>query len=88
MLGVLAAIGAELSTGQSVLTQFNSATAVVLTTWAIFAVASLVPILKGADMTEAFGPFNRTAEMLNGRVAMLGLAALLTIEWIKGSALF
>lgn len=47
MVGVLAAIGAELSTGQSFFTQFESATPVVLATWAIIALASLVPIMKG-----------------------------------------
>lgn len=47
MIGVLAAIGAELSTGKSFFTQFESATPIVLATWAIIALASLVPIMKG-----------------------------------------
>jgi hypothetical protein len=88
MLGVLAAIGAELATGQDFITQFQGATPIVLATWAVIAGASLVPILKGADPTAAFGPLTHTAEMANGRAAMLGLAALIIIELTKGSALF
>eukprot|EP00882_Tetradesmus_deserticola_P008018 GHRQ01008446.1.p2 GENE.GHRQ01008446.1~~GHRQ01008446.1.p2 ORF type:complete len:106 (+),score=39.03 GHRQ01008446.1:453-770(+) len=88
MLGVFAAIGAELATGQDFITQFQGAAPVVLTTWAVIAAASLVPVLKGADPTTAFGPLTHTAEMANGRAAMLGLAALIIIELTKGSALF
>jgi hypothetical protein len=88
MLGVFAAIGAELSTGQDFITQFQGATPIVLSTMALIAGASLVPLLKGADPTAAFGPLTHTAEMANGRAAMLGLAALIIIELTKGSALF
>jgi hypothetical protein len=88
MLGVFAAIGAELATGQDFITQFQGATPIVLATWVLIAGASLVPVLKGADPTAAFGPLTHTAEMANGRAAMLGLAALIIIELTKGSALF
>jgi hypothetical protein len=88
MLGLFAAIGAELATGESALTQFQSATPAVLATWAIFSVASLIPLLKGADPTAAFGPFTRAAELANGRAAMIGVAGLLIVELTKGSALF
>eukprot|EP00775_Hariotina_reticulata_P011458 gene11458-11604_t len=88
MLGVLAAIGAEFATGESFFTQFSEATPVVLATMGIISVASLIPVMKGADPTAAFGPLTHTAEMANGRAAMLGLAALLIIELTKESALF
>jgi hypothetical protein len=88
MIGVLAAIGAELSTGESFFTQFEAATPVVLATWAVIALASLVPVMKGADVTQAFGPLTQKAEMANGRAAMLGIAGLLIVELAKGSALF
>jgi hypothetical protein len=45
-------------------------------------------VMKGADPTAAFGPLTNTAEMANGRAAMLGLAALLIIELTKNGALF
>jgi hypothetical protein len=38
-------------------------------------------------MDKSVGPFNRTAELLNGRAAMLGFVLLLSIEWVKGGAL-
>jgi hypothetical protein len=88
MLGLFAAIGAEVATGESFFTQFSEATPVVLATWAIISVASLVPIMRGADPTAAFGPMTHTAEMANGRAAMMGLAALLIIELTKEGALF
>jgi hypothetical protein len=46
MLGLFAAVGAELSTGQSALTQFENNTPIVLATWALIAVASFIPMLK------------------------------------------
>jgi hypothetical protein len=88
MIGVLAAIGAEVATGESFFTQFSEATPVVLATWALISVASLIPVMKGADPTAAFGPLTHTAEMANGRAAMLGLAGLLIIELTKNGALF
>ena len=32
--------------------------------------AAQIPILKGAKLNKAVGPFNPTAELLNGRAAM------------------
>ncbi len=49
--------------------------------------ASLIPLFKGAK-NEAFGPFSPKAELINGRAAMIGFAAMLAIEAVKGSALF
>ena len=49
--------------------------------------ASLIPLFKGAK-NEAFGPFSPKAELVNGRAAMIGFAAMLAIEAVKGSALF
>jgi Chlorophyll A-B binding protein len=88
MLAVTSAIAAELASGESVLTQLQDATPAVLISGALIAVGSLIPLMKGADPTAAFGPLTHTAEMANGRAAMLGLAGLLVIELTKGSALF
>ena len=57
MLGFTAALGAELASGQSVFTQFNEAAVPIIATAVIFTVASLVPMLKGSDPKQAFGPF-------------------------------
>jgi hypothetical protein len=88
MIGVLAAVGAELSTGESFVTQFENFIPIVLGTWLLISVASLVPLLKGADPKAAMGPFTTQAERINGWGAMLGLSALIIIEAVKGSALF
>jgi hypothetical protein len=53
-----------------------------------------VPLfLRDKDSTAAvgsgsLGPFTPAAEMLNGRVAMIGFATLLIIEGIRGVPLF
>lgn len=92
MLAVVAAIGAELSTGKSVATQFACEPALILAAGGLFAWASLVPLLLKGEAAKkeyaAFGPFTASAEMINGRAAMLGLAALLAIEGVKHTALF
>ena len=87
MLAVVAAIGAELSTGESVLRQFADAPTAIILTFITFTVASLVPLLSSTKR-EAFAFFTPEAEMVNGRAAMLGVAALLVIEGVHGSALF
>ena len=79
MVAIVAALGAELSTQESVLTQLGDAPLSVLALVMATTVASIVPILKGAKK-EAFGPFTADAEMANGRAAMIGLAFLLLIE--------
>jgi hypothetical protein len=56
-------------------------------TFAIFALASLIPIFKNAKK-EAFGPLTPAVEQLNGRAAMLGFSSLLIYEAIAGKAFF
>lgn len=88
MLGFVAAVGAELSSGESVLKQWGSEPTLIALTFITFMAASLVPLTRGAK-TEAFGPFTPAAEMLNGRAAMIGFAALLGAELVRGGvALF
>ena len=87
MLAVVAAIGAELSSGETVLRQLADEPTAIMLTFITFTVASLIPLLSSTKR-EAFAFFTPEAEMLNGRAAMLGLASLLVIEGIRGSALF
>jgi len=48
-----------------------------------------IPIFRGVSpAAKSNGPFTPTAEMLNGRAAMLGFLALLCTEWAKGAAVF
>ena len=91
MLAFVAALGAELATGKSVFTQLACEPTLIGAGAVLFAWASLVPYLLGQQESKeyaAFGPFTKSAEMVNGRAAMLGLAALLAIEGVKHSALF
>jgi hypothetical protein len=54
------------------LPQVSIAAAPVAATFVLFTVASLVPILNGANLKEAFGPFKPDAELLNGRLVGMG----------------
>ena len=87
MLGFVAALGAELASGKSVVAQMSMDQPQILFHFALFAAASLIPIMKGAK-EEEFGPFSPKAELLNGRAAMIGFALLLVLEGSSGSAFF
>ncbi|CAG9464688.1 unnamed protein product [Pedinophyceae sp. YPF-701] len=81
MLAFVTAVAAELSSGKTIFQQLDLATGPVAGTMVLFAAASLVPILKGADDgTQSVGPLNRTAEIWNGRVAMMGLTMMTVLE--------
>ena len=54
---------------------------------AVIVVASLIPITKGA-VSEAFGVFTPKAERVNGRAAMLAIAAVLALESRAGGVPF
>lgn len=92
MLGFVAAVGAELATGKSFWTQLACEPWLVGAAVVLFSWASLVPFfLRGADAKKefaSFGPFTASAELLNGRAAMIGLASLMAIEAVKHTALF
>jgi len=101
MLGFVAAVGAELTTGQSAFTQFANHPISVPFHWALFAVASAMPAVmsgnslntimeasKESGMAEGMKRWNADVELMNGRAAMIGFASLLIVEGIKGQALF
>jgi hypothetical protein len=89
MLGVVAALAAEFASGESVFKQLSEEPTGVVAVFALIIAASFAPLLSNVlPSAESLGPFNAKAEMLNGRAAMIGIAALLAIEAAKGSALF
>lgn len=89
MLGVVAALAAEFSSGESVWRQIADEPTGIVAVFGLIIAASFAPLLNNAKPeSESFGPFNAAAERLNGRAAMIGIAALLVIEWFKGAALF
>jgi hypothetical protein len=93
MLGFYWALFAERATGLTVREQVFSPGASGLTFFIlavlVFAYASLIPIMNG-ESTDArsWGPFNARAERWNGRLAMIGFAALIIDEMFRGSPVF
>ncbi|KAL3691685.1 hypothetical protein R1sor_005336 [Riccia sorocarpa] len=93
MLGFVWAFLAEKATGLTVMEQLfkPGATGLVLFVGAVqlLTYATLVPISKG-ESTDArsFGPFTARAERWNGRLAMIGFAALIVNELIRQSPVF
>jgi len=88
MLGFVAAVAAEFSSGEGVLKQWAEEPTGIVAAFVIFMAASLVPLVQPNGQGQELGPFTAKAEMLNGRAAMIGFAALLVIEVVKGSPLF
>eukprot|EP00798_Chlamydomonas_sp_ICE-L_P025048 gene25048-biopygen19498 len=85
MVGFVAALGAELSSGQSVLRQIGDEPTLINITFLLFIAASLIPLTK-SKKPEAYGPFTPNAELINGRAAMIGFASLIVFEAVKGGA--
>lgn len=74
MLGFVAAVSAELASGEGVLRQWSQEPTGIFMAFVLFMAASLVPLTRGAK-EEAFGPFTPAAEKLNGRAAMVSYGA-------------
>lgn len=89
MIGFVAAIGAELASGQDVFSQIsNGGVAWFLGTSVVLSLASLIPLFKGVSVqSKSEGVMTSDAELWNGRIAMLGLVALAFTEYVKGGAL-
>lgn len=89
MIGFVAAIGAELASGQDVFSQIsNGGVTWFLGTSVVLSLASLIPLFKGVSVqSKSNGVMTSDAELWNGRIAMLGLVALAFTEYVKGGAL-
>lgn len=92
MLGFIAAIGAELATHKGLLQQFKIAPLPIAATFLLFTVASLVPISKGVPRKGGkdwggLPQFTPDAELINGRVAMIGIVGLIIADKLAGGSL-
>lgn len=93
MLGIVTAFLVENASGESVVQQIirhPSASVEFLAIVALVTLGSMVPAYKNLDaQVQADGSlFRPQSEVINGRAAMLGFAALLATEFITGSAVF
>jgi len=84
MIGCVTAIAAELSTHTTVAQQVASAPLLVAGVGILFTVASLIPMIKGVPR-KGNSIFTSDAEIINGRVAMLGFAGIILNEVITKS---
>ena len=87
MLGVVAALVAEITTGKNVFQQVESAPLPIFAIFFLFTVATAIPVFKGVPR-KGNALFSSDAELINGRVAMVGFAGLVISTFYKGSALW
>ncbi|XP_016647188.1 PREDICTED: uncharacterized protein LOC107880381 [Prunus mume] len=89
MVGFVSALALELYNGQDVFAQIsNGGVTLFVATSILLSVASLVPLFKGASVeSRSDGIMTSDAELLNRRLAMLGLVAFVFTEYVKGGTL-
>lgn len=95
MLGFTACMAAEFATHKTLWQQIQAAPWIVAATFAIFYVASLIPILRGVELNideleegNFKSGFTVTNELINGRAAMIGFAIVVFYELATGKAIF
>jgi hypothetical protein len=88
MMGFIAAVGAEIASGEPVLRQWAEEPTGIAAFFLLIIAGSLAPMFLGVQRKESFGPLSPNAEQFNGRAAMIGFAAMLILEQVNGRSLF
>ena len=91
-IAFVAGLGAELSTGESFTSQFAAHTGAIAFASGLITLASFMPNMQNADdynanpasLGKSNGPWTTSAEMTNGRGAMVGLVSMLLVEKLVG----
>ena len=91
-IAFVAGLGAELSTGESFTSQFAAHTGAIVFASGLITLASFMPNMQNADdytanpasLGKSNGPWTTSAEMTNGRGAMVGLVSMLLVEKMIG----
>ncbi|KAI9196029.1 hypothetical protein LWI28_020383 [Acer negundo] len=87
MIGFVTALAVEVGNGQDLFAQIsNGGIPWFLGTSAVLSHASLIPLFKGVSV-ESEGFMTSDAELLNGRLAMLGMVELAFTEYVEGGTL-
>jgi negative regulator of replication initiation len=97
MLGFVAGASAELLGAGPLLLQLSKSPQPVLVVLALITAGSIIPIVKGTEggylksLRETYtipeGVFTEPNERVHGRLAMVGVGAMILVELLKGSAL-
>lgn len=87
MLGVVAALVAEIKTGKNVFEQWDSAPVPIILTFFVFTLATAVPVFRGQPRTGN-AIFTPDLELILGRTAMVGFLGLTLTSFYKGHALW
>lgn len=85
----VSAVAVELASGEDLISQLSSGGVSWFVLSAVMlSVASLVPMFNGVSAESKSQPiFSSSAEMWNGRLAMIGLVALAVTEYVRGGPL-
>ena len=94
-IAFVAGLGAEISTGESFTTQFVQHSGAIAFASALITLASFMPNMQNAEdynanpasLGKSNGPWTTSAEMTNGRGAMVGLVSMLLVEKLVGGPL-
>lgn len=87
MIGFVLAVAAFSKTHKNIYQQIASWPQPVFAVFALIAVGTLVPILRGTERKD-FGPFKADAEVILGRLAMIGIVGLFWLPFVNGYYLY